>query len=235
MKNTLTTTALLFLGLAHAQHLKVSRSAWDGLQPGEREAIQAGQVVEVYENETYGLVMDAQRADRSDPGTNAGAVLGSMGAQAAYIDRALGGHGYSALAQLGVGLLGGFAGSALDRPPERRYQHRYALRMADGEIRYADVSSPDPFRHPPGVCLSLPALRPIGQSVCAHGSDDLRKRFLRAPDMAPALPIASPNAELPGAPYAASGGPDHGLCRLGSLAPVPTTADKCSAIGGSFQ
>lgn len=239
MHSAVALLTLVMIPLAHAQHAKVSRLAWDGLTQEERAAIQAGNVVELYEHGTFGLVIDAQGADRSDPGTNAGALLGSVGAQAAYIDRAFSGsNNYSALTQLGMGILGGVLGSALDRPASQKYQFRYALRLSNGEIQYADAMSSDPFRHPPGVCLSLPDLRPMAQTVCGHGPDELRRAYLGTAALqaapAPAQPVSTSQpapvvVTLPQADAPATGALS---CRIGALPPVSTTAEKCSAIGG---
>jgi hypothetical protein len=228
---------LLLCGPTVAQMIKVSRDAWDGLHPEERAAIQTTQVVEIYEPGSFGLVMDAQGVDRSDPGTSGGAVLGSVVAQAAYVDRAFSGNNnYSALTQLGLGILGGVVGSALDRPASQQYQFRYALRLSSGEIHYADAMSSDPFRHPPGVCLGIPSLRPVSQAICGHGPDELRRQYLTAG----ALPTPAKEAPtfVPAPAAAAHAGEEPVstvLCRIGSLAPVSTTAEKCTAIGGSQQ
>lgn len=230
---------LVAAGTAGAQTLKVSRMTWDGLLPAERSTIQLTQIVEIFEHGTFGTVIDAQGADRSEPGTSAGAFLGSVGAQAAYVDRAFSGNrNYSALAQLGFAVLGGVVGSAMDRPASQQYQFRYALRLPNGEIQYADATDKDPFRHPPGVCLSLPWLRPISQAICTHGPDDLRRQFLGTPSPA----AAASTSLLAAAPVQAApqpvGDPRTSgavFCRLGNLAPVSTTAEKCEAIGGIKQ
>lgn len=234
VKAALVTACALAASTSHAQLLKVARPTWEALTPGERATIQITQVIEVYEHGSFGLVMDAQGADRSDPGTSGGAVLGSMGAQAAYLDRAFsGGHSYSAKTQLATAIIGGLLGSALDRPATQQYQFRYALRLSDGEVRYMDAVERDPFRHPPGICLSIPALRPVSQTICNYGPDDLRRQFIAVPFKAVSAPQLSgakgnsTEATQAAAPVAAV------LCALGSLPPVNTTAEKCIAIGGS--
>jgi hypothetical protein len=234
-------TALTALGWAEAsaQLLQVSRSTWDGLDSADQATIQNRHVVEIFEHGSFGLVIDAQGADRSDPGTTAGALLGSVGAQAAYLDRAFSGGNYSALTQLGFALLGGVLGSVLDRPSSQNYQFRYALRLSNGEVQYIDAMNKEPFRHPPGVCLSIPALRPISQTVCSNGSDDLRRQYLPSRTSSSHVTSAfvtqptelTPPVRAP--TEAAVASPTQVHCQLGNLPPVLTTAEKCAAIGGS--
>lgn len=95
-------------------------------------------------------------------------MLGSAIGNAAYIDRALqSGNNYSALTQLGAGLLGALLGSQLDRPAATQFHFRYALRRRDGEIVYSDVVQQNSFRHPVGMCLQIADLQPVSQRLCA--------------------------------------------------------------------
>jgi hypothetical protein len=236
------TSVILFIAvascnLAHAEILQVSRTSWDGLSPEEQATIQIKHVVQIFENGSFGLVIDAQGADRSDPGTYVGAALGSAVAQAAYLDRAFSGKpNYSATTQLATGILGGLLGSTLDRPATQQYQFRYALKLSNGEIQYADAIMQEPFRHPPGVCLSLPTLRPISQSICNDGPDDLRRKYVIVlPAPTNATIVSSPHPAEPEAPVDGGSSATLVQCRLGSLAPVSTTAQKCNAIGGTLQ
>lgn len=214
--------------------LRVSAVAWRALTPQERAAVQQARVVEIREAGTYGIIVDIQGVNESTPGTTGGASLGAAFAEASYFDRALQpGNSYSAKTQLGVTLLGALAGSALDTRPVPRFHFRYAVKLADGEIRMVDSVQADAFRLPTGMCVSLPDLAQIGQSVCTQSADDLRRLYVGARDAAPAvwLPTAPPTkSEV--APASLPAG--RVSCRLGSLPAVQTTPEKCSSIGGEM-
>ena len=203
--------------------LTVSRAAWEGLSPDERAILQNHRVINVREAGTYGLVIDNQGVDQSQPGTTSGAYLGSTVSQAAYIDRAFrGNNNYSALGQVGMGILGAVIGSTLDRPPVQQYQFRYALKLSNGEIASFDSVQYHAFRHPAGICLSIPDLSPISQSVCNHTSDDLRRLHLVAALTPPVNRLAVPLT------------PQSSLvqCKAGNQPPFSTTAEVCKTIGG---
>lgn len=117
----------------------------------------------------FGIVIDNQGINESSPGTNGGAFLGSAIGNAAYIDHSFRpGNNYSALTQLGAGIIGAILGSQLDSPAVSQYHFRYALRLHNGEIVYRDSVQQDAFRHPAGVCLRIADLRPVLQYLCAN-------------------------------------------------------------------
>lgn len=116
----------------------------------------------------YGTVIDNQGIDQSSAGTTGGALVGTALGSAAYIDRAFRpGNNYSAVSQVGAGLLGALLGSQLDRRPVSQYHFRYALRRRDGEIVYRDSVQQDAFRHSVGMCLRIADLQPVSQTLCA--------------------------------------------------------------------
>ena len=95
-------------------------------------------------------------------------MVGSALGSAAYIDRSFRpGNNYSAVAQVGAGLLGALMGAQLDRRPVSQYHFRYALRRRDGEIVSSDSVQQDAFRHPVGMCLRIADLQPVSQTLCA--------------------------------------------------------------------
>jgi hypothetical protein len=105
----------------------------------------------------FGVVESVHAIDQTAPGTGgAGANLGySLGA-ARYFDTT-NVQNWSATSAIGAGLLGALVGSAmLDQPPTPRYQHLYAVRFTDGEVRQItkDTSTPAPG-YPVGACLKV--------------------------------------------------------------------------------
>lgn len=218
---------------------KILRPVWAALGEAERASIQQRYVADLQDASGYGLVIDNQGVDVSTPGTTSGAQLGSAVANAAYIDRAFSpSHNYSAKTQLAVGLLGAIVGSALDRPAVRQYHFRYALKLRDGEIAYRDIVQGEPFRHPAGICLDLRSLTPAPQTLCTQTVADVRKTYLEglASGVLSSVAVQAPaisDAAVPPVPQPVSAPPaDRVDCKVGNLAPISTTPDKCNAIGG---
>lgn len=164
--------------------LKVASQAWQALTEAERQQIQSAYRVDVFEPESYGLIIDNQAADESTPGTNVGAGLGSAVANAAYIDHAIGSGNYSAKTQLAAGILGAAIGSTMDSKPASQYHFRYTVKMGDGDIQYFDEYKSTPFRHSVGVCVSVPNIALIGQQVCNQTADSIRAKYLKDASLA---------------------------------------------------
>jgi hypothetical protein len=217
--------------------IKVSRPAWDGLSSAERASIQSTKIVEARDVGTYGTIVDNQGVDESTPGTTSGAALGAAMGRAAYIDHAFKpNNDYSAKNQVGATILGAIIGSTLDKPAVQRFHFLYAVKLADGEIKFLDTVQGNAFRHPAGLCVSVPDLAQLPQSVCNYTAADLRRAYLPAD----VIPAASTH-EAVKLPLAASASvADRAVtpggvvtCKLGNLQPISTTAEKCNAIGGT--
>lgn len=222
--------------VAHAQStLRVSSTAWGGLNPDEREFIQQRHVVEARAGETFGTIIDNQAADRSTSGTTFGANLGQAVGNAAYVDKALSGGDYSAKSHLGAMLLGGLLGSTLDTRPRTQYQFRYAVRLGNGNVIYQDAYSADPFRHAVGVCVSMPDLTLLpDQHICTQTTDSLRNAHfstVRAVSTVSSQP--SPQRDFNASPPATASD-EIVSCKVGALAPVQTTTEKCKIINGAI-
>jgi outer membrane lipoprotein SlyB len=229
---------LLSTEVSAQQLIKVSQSAWLELTPTERELIQKEHIVSLTEQDAFGTIIDNQGVNESTSGTNGGAVLGGAVANAAYIDHAIKGGNYSAKSQLGIGILGAMLGSTLDSRSNAQYHFRYAVRLGSGNIAYFDEIKNDPFRHPVGVCISVPNIVLVDQQLCTQTAAILRTTYLGMP----AAPVVvAPTGELITLDKAAKQriAPDVGAssprvnCKLGTLAPVRTSAEKCELLKGS--
>lgn len=231
---------ILFLsvGATAQQQIKVSQSAWLELTSAERELIQKKFIIDLAEVDTFGIIIDNQGVNESTSGTNLGANLGGSVANAAYIDNAFKNRNYSAKNQLAVGILGAMLGSALDSRPIAQYHYRYAVKQNNGNIRYFDEVNSDPFRHPVGVCVSVPNITLVNQQLCAQSAASLRSMYLDAPVLKTSVlqasesAASSPTATQPitidtSAPLSLVN------CKLGTLAPVRTSAEKCELIKGN--
>ena len=220
------------------QIIKVTQSAWGNLTSGERALIQKEHIVDLVEAQYFGTIIDNQGVDESTGGTSGGAQLGGAIANAAYIDNALKGGNYSVKGQLAVGLLGALLGSSLDKKPNAQYHFRYAVRLGSGDIAYFDETKSSPFRHPVGVCVSVPNIALIEQSLCTQTPTTLRASYMPQPAL-PVYEVPPPNAasvmERTGTPVSSgeTAVPILVSCKLGTLAPVRTSAEKCELIKGS--
>lgn len=229
---------LMSTGVSAQQLIKISQSAWLALTPPERSSIQQKHVVQLAEQDSFGVIIDNQGINESTSGTNGGAILGGAVANAAYIDRAIKGGNYSATNQLAVGILGAVLGSALDSKPNARYHFRYAVRLGSGEVKYFDEIKSDPFRHPAGVCVSVPNIALIDQQLCTQTAAHLRTTYLNThPEQVAYAPPTPPGyydkTSAQDVATEAIAVPAQVNCKLGTLAPVRTSAEKCDLIKGS--
>lgn len=238
---TLTLYAFSFQSIVLAQStLRVSSSAWQELSEAERAAIQERYIIETLAPDSFGLIIDNQGADRSTPGSVAGSNLGQAVASASYIDRAIDSGDYSAKTHLGMAILGGLVGSALDSKPQSQYQFLYAIRLGNGSVIYQDVFSKDPFRHPVGVCVILPSLSVLPeQHICSQTTETLRKAYL-AEVKDPVVPvrkeISTTATEVTSQKNVQAVAEDSVVsCKVGALAPVSTSREKCHLINGVVQ
>jgi hypothetical protein len=210
--------------------LVVTRQAWEGLASSERSELQLTRTIELREASNFAIIIDNQGVNESTPGTNGGAALGGAIANAAYIDHALKSqNNYSAKTQLAAGILGALVGSSLDQAPVSQFHFRYALRRFDGEIEYRDVLQPNAFRHPVGVCLDKNILQPVSQALCTQTADDL-KPYLRGARAQKTETIQSVTPPEPTVLPQKTEGTVQ--CKIGNLAPVPASIEKCNLIGG---
>ncbi len=229
-------TTLLICPAAYAQtSLKVSADAWQGLSADEKASVQRKYVVEAMAPESFGTILDNQGLDRSTPGSNAGTAVGAAIGSAAYVDRAINHGNYSGKTHVAALLLGMMVGSALDRPAQPSYQFRYAIRLGNGNVVYQDTFSSTPFRHAVGVCVFLPAVELAPeQHLCTQTTESLKSSMAIVPTpSAPAVVAAgTPREEnevqkIQSASTAIS-------CKLGTLAPVKTSPEKCKLINGAI-
>lgn len=224
------------------QNIKVSQIAWSALSSSERDLIQKSYVVSMVSQDTFGIIVDNQGVDESTRGTSGGAALGGTLASAAYVDSAFRGGNYSAVNQLAFGILGAMIGSTLDSKANTQYHYRYAVKFGNGNIQYFDEVSSDPFRHPAGVCVSVPNIALTDQHLCAQTADSLRTTYLHQVTAAPqsqlAVPLVKPDTVSTVEPtVVVQGDPGNSPtiinCKLGTLAPVRTSPEKCLLINGS--
>ncbi len=113
-----------------------------------------------------GILRSHQILDRSTSGSNAGSQLGSSIAQAAYVERSFERNNYSALSQLGAGIMGGLIGSAFNTSPQSLYLINYGVELRDGTINSVLKASSDGIASPPGQCVYLNDLQEAPRYLC---------------------------------------------------------------------
>lgn len=238
LRRVVVALGLMLCSCAHGQTVvKVLRPIWQSLSEAERATIQQAFVVDVRNESAYGIVIDNQGVDISTAGTTDGAALGSAVANATYVDRAFNtSSNYSAKTQLAVGILGAVIGSSFNKPAVQQYHYRYALKLHDGEISYQESIQSNPFRHPVGMCLELKNLSPVPQILCTQTAADVRKDYIKggSAELITLAPLNSQDMsrslQVPVVTQPIMGKVD---CKLGNLAPILITPEKCNAIGGT--
>ena len=198
---------LMISGVASAQQkesstaaIKISSSLWGEFSKDEQVLIVSRfPEMEIVSSENIGVIQSAQIADRSTTGSNRGAILGSAVGQAAYIDRAFSNSGsnYSAVTQLGVGILGAMLGSSLDSKPQRSFVINYAVKSVDGQIKEVRQQSADEFTKLVGQCVSIPDLNTISNLLCSDTKIQFLKRISAIATMPSDAVLMRENSEPP--------------------------------------
>ena len=160
------------------QIIKLSNQHWLELNKYERDSIQQKYVVNLIDQNSFGTVVDSQSINESSSGSNAGSSLGRAIGNASYVDKALKSGNYSAMDQLGANLFGALVGSAFNSDPVARFHFRYAVKLSGGDIKYIDQIKSQAFRHPVGICVSVPALDLIEQQLCTQTLQTIRTTYL---------------------------------------------------------
>jgi outer membrane lipoprotein SlyB len=218
--------------------LDVATEAWHDLSPAEKAEIQTNYIIRTIPTNSYGLIVDVQGVDQSTPGSTGGSALGGAVASASYIDKSFNSGDYSAKGHLGAMLLGGLIGAALDSKPQTKYLFRYTVKDNGGNFAYFDVASSEPFRHSIGSCVLIPGVSMAPrQSLCTETADTLRMKYLKN-TIKPAVQVKTSTVTVEGQPLIAvstsTSTASSGLvmCRVKTLAPMRTTAQKCNAVNG---
>lgn len=121
--------------------------------------------------------MQVERMDDSTAGTSSGARIGEVVAGGNYVDKAITSGNYSVTNQMGTQVLGAVIGGLLDSGPRTVIRTRYAVRALNGSIVVIDNTSHSrDFALPLGVCVSLPAIEQLEQSICEITLPEFRAR-----------------------------------------------------------
>ncbi len=190
---------------APKQRVEVNQFVWAQFTKDEQISIlEKFPGIEITPVEAVGKVESVQVADRSTPGTNGGAALGSAIGQATYLDKALkGNNNYSAKSHLGAGLLGAMVGSSLDSRASKRFVFSYAIRTADGQLMEARAESIEEFTRPIGQCVFTQSLQPAPSALCINEKAQFIKQLsgiAKASDDGPQniSPLTKVKCRIPG-------------------------------------
>ncbi len=153
--------------IASAHALSVGQHIWDALTEIERNQLSQKGEIDIIPAKEAGTILQVERIDDSTAGTNTGARLGEAAAGANYIDKSFDSGNYSATNQLGAQVLGAAIGGMLDSGPKTVIRARYAVRSLGGAIVTTDkMSYTRDFTLPVGICVSLPTLERLDQTIC---------------------------------------------------------------------
>ena len=118
----------------------------------------------------YGRISGVQFLDRSSVNTNAGANFGAVVGQAMYLDNTSF-KNYSAVNQVGAGLLGALVGSGLDNQTKIQYQRTYWVTLNDGDTISVVNFVSDQTHIPQGICVEVK-----GSSILATNESNCKSK-----------------------------------------------------------
>ena len=121
--------------------------------PVELDTSGNASLAEVEYGDEYGTVFSVQLLNESSQGTSSGSNLGSIVAQAAYIDNSTFGN-YKAQNQLAIGLAGAVIGSLMDKKPVVQFRKIYYVRIGD-ELTKVNITDSTPDLIPEGACVKV--------------------------------------------------------------------------------
>ena len=121
----------------------------------------------IHSSTHYGRVAGVQVVNRSHINTGAGSNMGALAGQAMYLDN-ISWRNYSAMNQLGAGLLGAMVGSALDTPTSIAFERKYWVTLNDGNTVAISTTGSDNTHIPQGVCVAVygSSLEPTNEINC---------------------------------------------------------------------
>lgn len=123
--------------------------------------------MQVIPQQALGKIVSFQVINRSTAGSSSGSQLGSALGQAAYIDRSIPSRNYSAVSQIGAGLVGAIIGSSLNKSPEQRFLINYGVELMDGAVKGVTSASPDGIAAPVGQCVFVSDVKEAPTYLCS--------------------------------------------------------------------
>lgn len=200
------------------QILLVNEAVFVQLSSEDQDKIRIGQPsMQVVPMQSIGTLISHQVVDTSKPGTTVGSQLGSAFAQAAYIDQARLGN-YSAVTQVGAGLVGALIGSSLDQSAQKGFLINYGIKLIDGSVKAILTRSADGIAAPIGQCVFVDDATEAPPYLCA---DNLVSFLQRARTL---------NAN-----NGSKGRGAHVVCQVSGVAAIQLSREDCSKLGGQVD
>jgi hypothetical protein len=137
--------------------------------------------------------------------------------QAAYIDRAISGKGYSATAQVGAALLGAAIGSLADKTEQRKFIINYGVETPDGAIKSFQILSIDEIARPSGQCVWTSDFSEAHHLLCTDTLVAFLSRLNKYAN------VNDPTKR---------GLDDSVRCSIGAVGVLSVTKDECQTLGG---
>lgn len=200
------------------QILLVNEAVFVQLSSDDQDKIRFGHPsMQVVPMQSVGTLVSHQVVDTSKPGTTVGSQLGSSIAQAAYIDQARLGN-YSAVTQIGAGLVGALVGSSLDQSAQKGYLINYGIKFIDGSVKAILTRSMDGIAAPVGQCVFVDDATEAPPYLC---TDNLVSFLQRARPL---------NADKRG-----KGRSTHVVCQVSGVGGIQLSREDCSKHGGQVD
>lgn len=150
---------------AEKNSLKVSKKIWNKLSEEEQNEVSSQRQIKVFDSDKYARIIAVQVVNESTYNNGVMANMGSLVAQASYIDsRTLG--NYSATAQLGTAVVGALVGGMLDKQTEIKYHFRYTLELNNGDSFTKDIYQNNRFHKTSGMCVELEGFSDVNSAYC---------------------------------------------------------------------
>lgn len=203
---------------SNGQLLLVNEAIFIQLGNEDREKIRVAQpTMQVVPMHAVGRLISNQIVDKSKPNTTSGAQLGSVVAQAAYIDQSRRSN-YSAVGQVGVGLVGAIIGSTFDRSAETRFLINYGVQFMDGSVKAILTGSADGIAAPNGQCVFAGNATEAASYLC---SDTLVGFLQRAKSFSPEGTRGDRGSRI--------------VCKVEGVGAIRLSTDDCSKLGGQVE
>lgn len=207
-------------GVANGAELQITKKIWDEFTLEEKIDAQKSNKIIIIPSESIGRIVGAQLVDRSTPGSNSGAVLGSLLAQAGY----LGSNGnYSPSSHIGFALIGALIGSSFDNDPNLKFYINYSIKTLDGNVRDIVVQAKSEFVRPNGQCVSFPGLSIVESDLCDGEKQKIIQTLKSISNAIPGHEIARPHTGL------------MVKCKIPGLGVMTLEKNNCGQMNGEIE
>lgn len=238
LNTTIILSVLLLNNPVFSENLKISQMIWNSLSEKEKDIVADKNIIEVYDSNRYGKIINVQSVNESYYNNGGMSKLGSAFGQANYLDNTNWGN-YSAENQLGAGLAGALIGAMLDKPTQIKFHSRYTIRLNNGDIITKDITQQSQFNLSSDICVEIDSLIAVNDKFCSNINVDVfKKTFLGYKDRENIIPITKEKNSIKHINKvrikAEKNQLEKIMCKIGTSAPFKTSTKKCKLIQGEI-